>query len=133
MQSTTIRKAGTTVALLAALSTPLVLADSAQAKGGGGGVQSRGACVGGGTFALKAKHDSGRIEVQYEVDTNRVGQVWSVRITDNGVLVYAGNNRTAAPSGSFSVSRLITDRVGTDSIRAQAVRGTRSCGGAVAL
>lgn len=133
MQSTTIRKAGTAAVLLAALATPLALADSAQAKGGGGGVQSTGACVGGGTFALKAKHDNGRIEVEYEVDTNRVGQVWSVRITDNGVLVYAGNNRTIAPSGSFTVSRLIADRVGTDTLRAKAVLGTRSCGGAVAL
>ena len=133
MKTISIRKTGTAIALLAVVGAPLALADSASAKGGGTAVQSTGAYTGGGTFKLKAKHDSGRIQVEYEVDTNKVGQVWTVTLTDNGVVVYQGANKTVAPSGSFTVSRLIADRAGTDTIRAHAVRGTASCGGAVSL
>ena len=32
-------------------------------------------------FKLKAKHDNALIQVEYEVDTNRVGQAWAVRLT----------------------------------------------------
>jgi len=51
-------------------------APASASHGGGGAVQDRGSCHGGGTFKLQAKHDDGRIEVEYEVDSNRAGQVW---------------------------------------------------------
>ena len=77
-------------------------------------------CGAGATWKLRAKSDNGRIEVDFEVDSNRVGQTWAVRMTDNGVIVFNGTRRTVAPSGSFSVERLVTDRAGTDTFVAVA-------------
>lgn len=125
------RSIGTAVAAVT-LTAPLLLAGPASARGGGDAVRNSGSCVGGGVFELKAKHDDGRIEVEYEVDTNRAGQAWHYRITDNGVLVASGTATTVAPSGSFTVHRLVANRAGTDTIRASATLGTtRSCGGVV--
>jgi hypothetical protein len=123
----------TTAVAAAALAAPLALAAPASAHGGGGAVGSSGHCVGGGVYELKAKHDDGRIEVEYEVDTNRAGQLWHFRLTDNGVLVRSGTARTVAPSGSFTIHRTIANRAGKDTIRARATLGSRSCGGTVVL
>ena len=60
------------------------------------------------------------MEVELEVDSNRVGQSWSWRIKDNGVLVRSGTATTVAPSGSFDVERRIANRAGTDTITAYA-------------
>ena len=63
-----------------------------------------------GRLEAKGKPDNGRIDVEFEVDSNRVGQTWSVRIADKGVTVFQGTRRTAAPSGSFSVERPVPNR-----------------------
>ena len=129
-----ITRSLTTAAVLAAFATPVALAAPALASGGsGGGVSSRGACAGGGVFKLKAKHDHALIQVEYEVDTNRVGQAWAVRITDNGATIYSGTVKTTAPSGSFTVRKATANRAGTDTIRAHATMRTHSCGGTVSL
>jgi hypothetical protein len=86
-----------------------------------------------GSWKLWAKHDDRRIEVEYEVDTNRPGQLWHVVLTDNAVGIFAGQRRTVAPSGSFTVSVRPPDRPGIDTIRAHATLGARSCGGTVRL
>jgi hypothetical protein len=88
-------------------------------------VQRSGNCSGTTDWKLKAKPDDGRLEVEFEVDSNRVGQTWAVRIADNGVQVFSGTRVTQAPSGSFSVERRIANRAGVDYIRATA-RNTRS-------
>jgi hypothetical protein len=108
-------------------------APASASHGGGGGVQNHGSCVNGGTFKLKAKHDDGRIEVQYEVDTNRAGQVWHVRLTDNGKTIFRGTRATKAPSGSFEINKHVANRVGSDSIRAHASFRARTCGGHVSV
>jgi hypothetical protein len=100
---------------------------------GGTGVIARGTCTHGGVWKLKAKPEDGRLEVEFEVDTNRVGQVWSVALRDNGLLVFGGSRTTLAPSGSFAVRRLITNRRGPDLITARAVRGTNVCSGKVTV
>jgi hypothetical protein len=125
----------TAAALIAAFGTPIVFAGPASASHGGGSrvVQSSGTCAHGGVFKLKAKHDDARIEIEYEVDTNRVGQVWHVKLTDNGHTVFDGNRRTTAPSGSFEIQRSAVNRTGADSLRAHATFGVRSCGGHVTL
>ena len=124
----------TTAALTVGLTASLVVAATpAFASGGGGGVRSSGACTNGGHFELKAKHDDGRIEVEYEVDSNRAGQVWAVRITDNGAVVVSRHATTAGPSGSFTIRKVIANRPGTDKIHARATFGNHSCGGAVTL
>lgn len=132
--NTVLSRSITTAVVAAALTAPLALASPAFAQGGGGtSVRSSGHCSGGGAFELKAKHDDGRIEVEYEVDTNRAGQAWHVRLRDNGVTVFSGTATTAAPSGSFTVHRSIANRAGSDTIRAKATFGDRTCGGVVTL
>jgi hypothetical protein len=106
---------------------------SASHGGGGNGVQERGSCSGGGAFKLKAKHDDGRIEVEYQVDTNRAGQVWHVRLTDNGTRFFNADRRTSPPSGSFEINRRVTNRPGSDTIRAHATFNHRTCGGRVTV
>ncbi len=113
-------------ALLVATATP------AFASGGGGG-SSSGACTNGGHFTLKAKHDDGRIEMEYQVDSNRAGQVWAVRITDNGAVVVSRHATTAGRSGSFTIRKVIANMPGPDKIHAHATFRNHTCGGTVTL
>lgn len=94
------------------------------AKGGSGAIRATGTCTGHSTTKLKAKHDSGRIELEFEVDQNRNNRLWTVTISDNGSRVFTGTRRTVAPSGSFSITRRVADRVGTDRIVARAVNAS---------
>ena len=86
-------------------------------------VRASGSCSAGATWKLKAKGDDGRLEVELEVDSNRVGQLWSWSIRDNGVRVAYGTARTTAPSGSFEVERRMRDRAGRDVVTAYARHG----------
>ncbi len=105
-------------------------ATSAEAKGRE--VIRTGGCEGSSAvWKLKAKADDGKIQVDFEVDSNKVGQTWSVRMGDNGTRFFTGTRTTTAPSGSFTVSRRIANRAGTDQIRARATRGAATCAGAV--
>jgi hypothetical protein len=115
---------------IAALAVPVVAAAPAEAKSARP-VTSHGTCSNGATWKLKAKHDDSRIEWEFEVDTNRNGQAWSVTVKDNGSTVYSGRRTTLAPSGSFSVERRTSDRAGVDVIRAKATRGGAVCSGSV--
>jgi hypothetical protein len=113
----------------------IVGAAPAFARGGGGGgndVRASGPCATG-TWNLKVKPDDGRIEVEAEIDTNRVGQVWNWRLSDNGAQFASGSSTTAAPSGSFSVERRTANRPGADTVRLTATRGTVTCHGVVTL
>jgi len=123
-----------TAAITAGLTAPLVVtATPAFASGGSGGVSSSGACTNGGHFELKAKHDGGAIEMEYQVDANRAGQVWAVRITDNGAVVVSRHATTAGASDSFTIRKVIANRPGLDKIHARATFNNRTCGGAVKL
>ena len=90
-----------------------------------------GSCSGAGTWKLKAKADDGRIEVEFEVDTNRNGQTFDVRLRRDGALFFSGARTTQAPSGSFSVERRISNSAGDDVIVGRAVRGSNVCRGQV--
>jgi hypothetical protein len=85
-----------------------------------GVVRVNGACTGASTSKLKLSREDGRIQVDFEVDQNRNGVRWGVAIADNGVRVFSGTARTAAPSGSFEVRRVIPDRAGPDHVVANA-------------
>ena len=76
--------------------------------------QASGRCSMGSHWTMKAKPDNGRMELELEVDSNRNGQRWTVRITDNRSLIFAGTKVTVAPSGSFEVRRLTANKVGID-------------------
>lgn len=79
-----------------------------------------GACSGAADWKLKASKDNGKIELEFEVNSNHAGQVWRVRILDNGVLRHRARYTTQAPSGSFTVRRLMTNMAGSDHIVARA-------------
>ena len=112
----------TYIAIIAGLVALVALASTATAAGtkGGRGIVKTGSCSANSNWKLKAKNDDGRIETEFEVDSNRVGQQWNVVIKDNGVIVFSGSRTTQAPSGSFEVRRLIANRAGTDAIVASA-------------
>jgi hypothetical protein len=126
------RTAAALTVTAAALSSVALVAPAASAKGGGDRVAAGGRCATG-TWRLEAKPDDGRLEVEYELDTNRNGQVWSVRITDNGAQVFAGRRTTAAPSGSFGVQVRPKNRAGADKVVVTAKRGSVTCTGSVRL
>jgi hypothetical protein len=112
----TTRAAAATLGALVLLGA----AGAAPASAKAGDVRVAGRCTKATTSKLKLKHDDGRIEVEFEVDSNRNGQRWAVRMTDQGVQVVNTTATTVAPSGSFSVERRIVNRTGVDTVRATA-------------
>jgi hypothetical protein len=117
------------------LALPLVAALPAAAKGGHPGVRAAGSCSGPSHWKLSAKADSGKIEVEAEVDTPANGRAWNWQLSDKGAQVAAGKAVTHAPSGSFTVHRRIANRAGTDVItfKARSARTGETCQGTVRL
>lgn len=113
-----MKRALTTAAVSCALL--LSAAPAAHAKGDDGEIRRSGSCSGTADWKLKAKHDDAALEVEWEVDSNKNGQVWRVRVYDNGVRVVATRRTTQPPSGSFEVGRHIADRAGSDHLVARA-------------
>lgn len=126
-----IRPAHLAVALLTS-SVLVTVAGPAQAKGGDDVVR-RGSCSGATHWKLKVKPDDGRLEVEAEVDSNRVGQTWHWRLVHNGSTSASGTRKTTAPSGSFEVHRRMVNRPGTDivTLRASNPRSGERCVGTV--
>jgi hypothetical protein len=125
-----------TTLAIAALSTALVVTGAPLAHASGADATIRtGSCSGSADWKLKAKHDDGRIETEWEVDSNRSGQTWRVRIRDNGVLVVATRATTGGASGSFSVERRVANRAGTDGLvaRARNLSSGQTCVGRLSL
>jgi hypothetical protein len=91
--------------------------------GSGGGSRATrvaGTCTDGSTAKLKVKPDNGRLQLEFEVDQNRSGVQWAVRVRRDGTLVISRNATTHAPSGSFSVEKKIANPAGSDRITARA-------------
>jgi hypothetical protein len=104
-------------ALMAALAVATATAD-ARRGGGDDRIEVAGTCTDGSTSKLKAKTDDGRIEAEFEVDQNRSGVRWKVRLRQNGDLVVKTRRTTNERSGSFSLERRLPNRSGTDRIKA---------------
>jgi hypothetical protein len=104
-------------------------------SGGGGGITTEGACSASSDWKLKVSPENNRLEVEFEVDSNVIGQTWQVRLSDNGVRFFQGTAVTQGPSGSFEVRKLTADQVGTDNILALAKNmGTgETCRGTASL
>ena len=121
--STTRHRIGS--AALAALMITGMASAPALAKDGDGRVVKRGSCSASSDWKLRAKPDDGRLEVEFEVDSNRVGQRWTWTIRHDGRTIRSGARTTKAPSGSFSVERRIEDAGGRHAVSATARnRGT---------
>jgi hypothetical protein len=91
--------------------------DNGGARARGREVRHAGTCTVRSTSKIKVKEeDGGRLEVEFEVDQNRKGQKWGVVLKRNGSVVARTSALTKAPSGSFSVQRLIGDRAGADTV-----------------
>jgi hypothetical protein len=97
----------------------LVPATGAFAKGSDAQIKT-GSCTAASDWKLKAKADDGAIEVEFEVDSNRVGQTWHVTLLKNGNAFFTGNRVTKAPSGSFEVERHTPNPAGDDMIKGRA-------------
>jgi hypothetical protein len=85
-----------------------------------GDIIKTGNCSAASTWKLKLSPQNGKIQVEFEVDQNVVGQTWRVTFNDNGVRVFRGLAVTKAPSGSFEVRKVIADLAGPDNIVAKA-------------
>ena len=81
----------------------------------------RGDCTGASDWKLKLSPENGRIEVEFEVDQNRNGDTWDVKLRRDGALVASGAKTTVAPSGSFEFRRVINESAGSDAFLARAV------------
>lgn len=86
-----------------------------------GDIIHRGNCTGSTDWKLKLSPDNGRIEVEFEVDSNRVGQTWNVTLKNDGNVFFSGQRMTQAPSGSFTVRRTTANGAGSDFIVGRAV------------
>ena len=84
-------------------------------------VERNGSCSAGTEWKIKAKADDGRIEVEAEIDSNKVGQSWSWKFKDNRTVFATGTSTTTAPSGSFEVERKPANKAGTDNFVFRAV------------
>jgi hypothetical protein len=104
--------------LVAAALATLVLvgASTAPASARDGDVRVFGTCTASSKTKIKLGLRDGRIEAETEVDSNRNGQRWSVRMRQNGVLVHNGTAVTQAPSGSFTVRKVLRNTAGTDRV-----------------
>ena len=78
------------------------VAGAAPAHANGGDVIRRGNCSGSSDWKLKLSPEDGRIEVEFEVDSNVAGQTWQVRITKNGNQIFWAHAR---PAGRADRSR----------------------------
>jgi hypothetical protein len=89
------------------------------------GVIKTGKCSNGAGWKLKAKHDDGLIEVEFEVDQNISGRRWNVVLRRDGAVVARATRVTRPPSGSFELNRRIGNPAGSDRIGAfaRAARG----------
>ena len=111
----------TAAAALSVVATFAVALPATASHGGGrDDVRTSGSCSASSSWKLKAKPDDGRIEVEFEVDSNRNGQTWTTAISDQGVRIFTGSRVTKAPSGSFSVEIKTRNRASTDTFVAKA-------------
>jgi hypothetical protein len=128
--STTKRALALTAGGLVALG---LFASPASAKGGD--VLRSGDCSGLTNWKLKAGARDSGLEVEFEVDSNHVGQTWAVQLSDNGTQIFSGQRTTQAPSGSFTVRKMTFNRAGSDNLVGTA-RNTASgetCRGALTV
>src|ERR671914_1295390 len=108
-----------TLTILTALLVAALVPTVASARANPG-ILKTGTCSNGADWKLKAKHEDGLIEVEFEVDQNVSGRRWNVTLRRDGARVFHGVRTTRPPSGSFEVNRRIRNPGGPDRITAVA-------------
>ena len=100
-----------------------------------GDVIRTGSCSGAADWKLKLSPENGRIEVEFEVDQNRIGQTWRVKIKRDGNVLARGTRVTQAPSGSFEFRTVVSNRPGADTIvgKARNVASGEVCRGVATI
>ena len=106
--------------LAASLACTAAALTPAAALAKGNDVRVNGTCSNSSSAKLKLKADGARIETEFEVDQNRNGVRWSVTLRRNGTLSASTKATTRAPSGSFTVRRMLSNGRGADTITAKA-------------
>jgi hypothetical protein len=113
----TIGSTGRRAALITTLiASALVAAAPIGAAAKDGDIIRTGSCSGATDWKLKLSPEDGRIEVELEVDQNRNGQTWNVKLKKDGARIWRGQRVTRAPSGSFSVRQVTSDGAGSERI-----------------
>lgn len=115
-----MRRSTTTRFAMIALAAFASVAVASPAMAGEDPIERTGNCSGSADWKLKAKPDNGGLEIEFEVDSNVVGQTWQYRIIDNGRRLSQGTRTTTGPSGSFEVEIHPANMAGPDRITAQA-------------
>lgn len=105
---------------LPGLLTMALIAGPQAAMAKDGDVIRRGECSGQSDWKLKLSEEDNGIEVEFEVDQNKVGDTWRVTLRHDGVKFFTGKRTTKAPSGSFEVRRVHDNEPGVDKFRARA-------------
>src|SRR4051794_12580590 len=87
------------LAAVTTLTAGLALTANIPAQAGNGGVAKSGSCLSASTlpnstWSLKASPDDGQIEVEAEVDSNVVGQIWTYQISKTTPAVTSGPTST---------------------------------------
>ena len=98
----------------------LLLIPASTALAGQGDVIRRGPCSGRSDWKVKLSPEHGRIEVEFEVDQNVVGDRWRVTIRHGGDLAFRATRITRGASGSFEARTVEPNHQGSDVFRARA-------------
>jgi hypothetical protein len=98
----------------------MLLAGAPAAGAKDGDIIRQGSCSGATDWKLKLSPENGRIEVEFEVDQNKVGRRWTVALKRNGVRFFKGPRVTHGPSGSFELRRVAKNGRGPDRFVAKA-------------
>jgi hypothetical protein len=92
-----------------------------------GQVVRSGTCTGGSETTIELwREDGGRLEVDFDVDTNRRNSVWTVVILRNGRQVYRRNHRTNR-WGEIDVEILLAGLTGNITAQATSVSTSERC------
>ena len=103
----------------------LIAVPAALAKGSNPlAARIQGVCTQQSRSTLKVSREDRGTEVEFEVDQNRNGVPWTVRLSRNGNAIASFTATTRAPSGSFEIHRVIARGLAADRITAVATRAS---------
>lgn len=97
-------------------------------------VRVAGVCGSGATSKLRLRSRGGVIDVRFELDHGRAGEIWRVVLVHERRVGWNGFAKTTRPGGSFEVERTLSDLPGADevTVRAWGPRGL-VCGAVATL